>query len=381
MAFGKDDRNLNSMPSFRQQARGYNAQRPKFTGGGGGFAFRDRFQPSTDEPDEVRVLKGNYEVKIGQQDGSIITQTLFYYPYIEHFNATLKKGGQCSAGPLGMFKGKGEPCLGCDQFWADKNAGRKNGPMSRRELWAFTVLHYATYAKVPQVDRTTGQTKTNDQGVAYTNWERVLPHERLKFQGMEMRDFNVMHWSLGFGHSQVLMDYDKEIGRSCSSCGGRDSIVCEAWTCGHCGEALIEPSTTTLSPKEIDEFTSKPVRCAACGTEGMLQEIISCQRCPNAKRAEIFDVDIRVKRVQPPDNTNQTKLIVTGWSDPRPIDVRFAEFAKPLALDKIFAPTPIEKQQEMWGGGSRAPVTGQQLSRQYGSGAPTLGGNGPNYNK
>lgn len=380
MAFGKNNSNLASMPGFRQQARAQQAARPKFTGGGGSI-FRNRFQPSTEEPDSIRILRGHYEVEIGQQDGSILKQTLYYFPYTEHFHGGLKKSAICSAGPLGMFKGKGQPCLGHEIYWEDRNNGKKHNQVriSMRELWAFTILHYAPYAKMEQRDDQ-GNIRTNDQGQPYWDWERVFPHERMKYQGKEMRDFNVMHWSLGFNHSNTLMEYDKEIGKSCKSCGGRDTIICEAWTCRNCGEALIEPATTTFSPKEIDDLTAKQVRCASCGHEDFLQEIISCGQCSNAARAEIFDVDLQVKRVKPSDGGNQTTLMISSWSNPRPIDQRYAEFARPLALDKIFQPTPYEKQVELFGGaGSRSPVNSQQLSRPYGGSAPTLGGNKPQY--
>lgn len=374
MAFGKGSNSSVQNQGFRQQARAQQQARPKFTGGGAPY-FVNRFQPSTDDPDQIRILKGHYEIEIANQDKELVKQTLYYFPYIEHFHGSMKKGGICSAGPLGMFKGMGQPCLGHDIYWADKNAGKKNGPMSMREMSAFTIVHFASYAKAEQTDDQ-GQVKKNDKGEPYWNWVRVLPHERQKYANKEMRDFNVMHWSLGFGHLNTLMEYDKEIGKSCRSCGTRDSIVCEAWTCGHCGEALIEPATTILSPKEIDEFTGKEVRCAQCQQVGYLQEIISCSACPNPTRAEIFDVDMQVKRVKSPDaNSNQTSLIIPTWTNPRPIDQRYAADAKNLPLDKIFAPTPIEKQQEMWGGvGARQPVTNQQLSRPYG-GPPVLGGN------
>lgn len=388
MAFGKNDSNLGNVGGFRNQARQYDQKRARPAGNFGGAQFRDKYQPSTDDPDEIRIIRGNYEVDLGQADGTLVKQQLSYFPYIEHFHATMKKGSICSAGPFGNFKNKGEPCRGCEQFWGDKNAGRKNGPMSKRELWGFTVLHYATYAKVPQIDRQTGQARTNDQGVPYTEWAHVLPHKRHEFKDVEMRDHHVMHWSIGFGHSEVLRDYDKEIGKSCVSCGGRDTIVCEAWTCSNCGEALIEPATTHLSPKEVDKLTAEPVRCGSCHAEELMNEIISCSKCPNAKRADIFDVDMRLKRVKSEErNSNQTKLIITGWSDPRPIDQRYTEIAKPLALDKIFQPTPYQKQEEMYGQGNRAPVDPNQLSRPYGGHAPTLGGpqgnqgggNGPTY--
>ena len=114
MAFGKDDKNLGTIAGFRAQARAHQAARPKSTGGAKPY-FIDRFQPSFDEADQIRVIKGAYDIEIGQPDGTLITQTLFYFPYVEHFHATMKKGAICSAGPFGVFKNKGEPCYGCEK--------------------------------------------------------------------------------------------------------------------------------------------------------------------------------------------------------------------------------------------------------------------------
>lgn len=382
MAFGKDDKNLGNVGSFRNSTRMHQQQRPKPTGGAKPY-FIDRFQPSTEEPDQIRILKVPYEIELGQADGTLLKQTLFYFPYVEHFHGSMKKGSICSAGPFGVFKNKGEPCYGCEKHWGDKNAGVKNGPMGKRDMWAFTVIHFAPYAKVEQTDSQTGAIRTNDAGQPYYNWVRVHPHERLKYQGKEMRDHSVLHWSLGFGHFNTLTEYDKEIGKSCKSCGGRDTIVTEAWLCPHCGDALIEPATTTLSAKEIEEMTSKEVRCGSCQQVGMLQEMLSCKSCSNPVRAEIFDVDLNVKRVKPADGGNQTTLMIPSWSNPRPIDQRYAD-VKPLDLPRIFAPTPYDKQLEIFAaGGGRQPVTSSQLSRPYGGGQggpPTLGGGGgPKY--
>jgi hypothetical protein len=133
-----------------------------------------------------------------------------------------------------------------------------------------------------------------------------------------------------------------------------------------------------MSSKEIETMTSGPVRCGLCQHTDLLQEYVSCSSCDNATRAEIFDVDLSVKRITVPDS-NQTTLAVTSWTNPRPVDQRLTDIAKPLPLDKIYAPTPYEKQQEIFAGaaGGRAPVTGDQHSRPYGGGgAPTLGGAG-----
>ena len=379
MAFGKDASTLGSISTFRQSTKAHQALRPKTGGGGTKPYYLNAFKPSLDEPDNFRIVQGNYEVSVGTADGQLIKRVLSYFPFIEHFHGTLKKGFICSAGPFAAFKGKHDPCLGCDMFWSDKQAGKKNGPMSRREMYSFTVLHYATFANVEQTDRGTGAVRTDSSGNPYMEWTRIHAHEKHKYPGRETRDASQLHWDLGFGHWTTLTEYDKEIGKSCKACGGRDTVKMEAWVCGGCGDALIEADSTTLSPKEIEDLSTSEVTCGTCKHVGYMNEIISCQGCSSGARAEIFDVDLSARRIGDPKGGNQTSLAITSWSNPRPVDVRFADMAVPMDLAKIFTPMPIEKQAELLGQMStRQPVTPGQHSRAY-QAAPTLGGTKPTY--
>jgi predicted RNA-binding Zn-ribbon protein involved in translation (DUF1610 family) len=208
------------------------------------------------------------------------------------------------------------------------------------------------------------------------DWVRVFPHERSKYQSYETREANTLHWSLGQGHFTTLQEYAVEIGKSCTTCGGSNCIKTEAWLCPNCNEALIEMENPTLSPQEIAEITSKEIICASCRQKVMLYEMMSCSQCGKPARADIFDVDMDVKRAATADG-NQTTLIITGWSAPKPVDPRFAEYAKNLPLSKIFAPDSLERQEDLWGTSPRQPVPDQQ-SREYqaGTGVPCLGPGG-----
>lgn len=362
-AYGKDPSQLAGKPSFRQSAQIVQSTRPKSTGSRRVPTWVNRYQPSLTTADKVRVLKGSYQVPLAQPDATIVEQTLFYFPYTEHFHGTMKKSCVCSAGPLANFKNLREPCKGCDMFWEGRSHD-KRGPMSKRDLFAFTVLHYGDYAHVPQLDRN-GQPRVNDAGQPYREWKHFLPHERNQYAQYDQRNWNVMHWSVGTAHYQTLLEYDKLISMSCSSCSSKDSIVSEAWVCRNCEETIVEPATSSLSPAEIDQMTLSPCRCTACGHEDYLFEYISCTNCPNARRAELFDVDLTMKRVAPADGGNQTSLLITSWSNPQPIDERLIEVAVPLPLDQIFAPTPYEAQETLFGGGGYAAPSGAQHSRPY----------------
>lgn len=364
-SFGKDPSQLGRVQNFRNQAQHYEKSKAH-SGGGSKFGpptWLNKFNPSYDDPDEIRVVRGDYEVLVGLQDATVDKQVLPYFPFVEHFHGGLKKGSVCSAGPLGSFKDKRDPCIACDLYWAERSANRgtkKQGAVSRRDMYSFSVLHFAPYAYIEQVDRETLKIREDSEGKAYMAWERILPNEvnHPKFQGKERRDAHMLHWDIGFGHWNTLLAYDKEIGKSCRACGGRNTIKTEAWLCPACGEALIEPGNTTYTPQEVEQLTTDDVTCAHCHQVIRMNELISCRGCAQGVRADIFDVNMSVKRVKDPKGGNQSTLMVTGWSDPCGIDQRFTDIAKPLDLKKIFTPTSIELQSEIYrtGPGAPAPV-------------------------
>jgi len=365
MAYGKDPKALDENSNFRQQSAAVQATRPK-SSGRSTPRFVNEYQPSLDYPDTIRIIRGSYEVDMADQNGQLFKQRLSWFPFVDHFHGVLKRGAICSAGPLHNWKNQRQPCHGCDIFWGQREAGQKKGPMGKREMYALTVMHFAPYAKVEQVDRA-GQIRRNNNGEPYMDWVEVLPHERMKYQGREMREWNCMHWSVGWGHWSVLFDYAKDIGKSCRVCGGRDSITSMAWLCQNCGDAVIDMESTALAPKQIDDLTINPCRCPHCGHEGYLKEAINCNNCGNGDRADIFDVNLQVQRLRSNDGSTQTTLQIKGWSNPGPIDPRFAEFAKPLDLPKIYTPDSLDAQAERWGLRTQAPTApqGQQPYRPY----------------
>ena len=382
MAYGKDPRVLEGVSSFRNEARNFENERARSPAGGTGGTrptWIDSFKPQMDDEDRIRVIPGHYEVEVAvgtsAQDVKVEKRFQTFFPWHQHYHAIKEKYVTCSAGPLGGFKGKSDPCRACDQFWADKMANRgtkKQGPISRREMYSFTVLHYAPYAYIEQTDQNGAIRMNENTNEPYMNWVRVFPHELAKFAGREMRDAMVLHWDMGTAHYTTLREYDESIGKSCRCCGGRNTIQMEAWLCTNpaCGEALIERGTT-YSPKEVKELTQGEVRCAHCQQVVWLKEVISCTQCGSGQRADIFDVDMSVERVPDGKGNKGTNLLITEWSEPRPIDARYTEIAKPMDLKKIFTPTPIAKQEELFGpytpvntGNTRQPVT--VGSRPYG---------------
>jgi predicted RNA-binding Zn-ribbon protein involved in translation (DUF1610 family) len=345
------------MGSYRQKAVHHQQQRTQRRGGGGGGAptFIDQFKPDLDTPDIIRIIAGDYEVKTVAGDGTIEIDRTPYFPFGEHYHATLERSCVCSAGPNYGAKDKRDPCYACDMFWQGMTTGtdgkKKRGPMSRRDMVSFTVVHFYPYHKVEQVDRQTGQVRINDRTKEpYFSWWRCEGGKNCQFcmAQKEKRLAQRLHWDLGTNHFSTLWEYEKEIGKGCVTCGGRSTIEWDAYVCRECGEAKVVREETGLKLKEIDEIFTKPNKCSACGFEGFLSELISCSNCTpmghEPVRATLFDVDLHVRRNQTDAKSNATTLMVTQWSDPRPVDKNFTDLAKPMDLSKIFAPTPLDKQ-------------------------------------
>ena len=76
-----------------------------------------------------------------------------------------------------------------------------------------------------------------------------------------------------------------------------------------------------------------------------------CTQCGRGEQATLFDFDLEVKRVETTEgNSKQTSLQILRAIGPKPIDPIYGEdLRKPLDLVKIFSPTPIQKQIELFG--------------------------------
>lgn len=379
MAFGKDTGNLKNVSAYgaktlrqvanKQQAAQQASRPPK---GGQGAFWRGAFKPPFHKETRGRLIAGSYDIATATSNGTIeVVEGLPYFTYTEHFDGRNKRGSICSAGPFMNFKDKRDPCYGCDMFYdsmeVDPQTGkRRPGRVSKRDLYSFTWMHYGTFFKVDRVDKNGQLVLNQNTGKPYYDWVEGSP-KNPKFAGKESMEGQLMHWPMGYTHFKTLLEYDRKIGKSCAACGTKDSIESVAWVCGKCGEAVIEMDSTTLEPQEVQQLTEQPTRCPSCGHEDYLEEVIECAGCSNPVRATLFDVDLDVQRLQASDGGNQTSLMISGWSAPRPIPEKYKEKAKSLDLDKIYAPTPLEEQERIFGISSsrRQPVT--SATREYGN--------------
>lgn len=371
MAFGKDNAGLTRVSDFRKAGQVSNRKFPKRGGGGGGWRFRDNYKPSTVEPDRIRLILGAYDyIQVNGKKEKILHK-LPYMRFAEHFDGRTKGSTICSAGPFVMYRDLRDPCLGCDLYW--EGGGKKESRVSRREMYALTLLNYGTFHEVEETDRETGQVRMNEKtGKPYTQWVRCTGRRCDGCAaGKPTKKGHIQHWELGFGHFNALKDYSKYVGRNCLSCGTPESILPLAYLCEHCKEAVIDMSTTTLTDEEIAKAVDDEVVCPHCGQDTFLEEVIQCSACPAPARAGLYDVDLFVKRVQ--GEGNQTSLHFTGHGPIAPIDPVFD--AKPLDFEKMYAPDTLEKQSEKFKEPPRqtppkTPTPNTQAARPYGGGQP-----------
>lgn len=389
MAFGKDRSKVGNM-NLRQEMRRGSQRAPRGGGGKGGAPyFVNKYQPPDTGPaDIIRVIPGSFPTPrvdfdakdfVRDENGVVVVDNLSYVKYVEYYHAVKNRSAIGSEGPLGDFKGKGQPCVAADWYWYEwrmrkANNSDKPNAMARREKFVFTVLVQAPFYKQPRTDKNTGQLIMNETtNEPYYDWVKGSKRGNDEFAaaGFERKEGHIQHWSLGFSHWNTLTEYVDSLARHCRSCNNQDCIEQVALTCQNCGDSIVEFDSTTLTDAELEKVRNDETQCPHCKHVGYLEDIIRCSQCNHAEQATLFDFDLEVKRVKTAGDTgNQTTLSIIRASGPRPIDQIYGDdMRKPLPLDKIFAPTPVEKQIEFFGNVPEAPATGQAQGQGQQTGA------------
>lgn len=351
----------------RQQMK-RSAQKPKRTGGGGGAYYANKYQPPLQGTDLIRIVPADCAEMLVDYDaqdffrddkGQPVSVPSAFLKYTYYYHGTKKRSAIGSEGPLGAFKGKGDPCIAADWYWWEwrqrqANGSKKPNAMSRGDRWAFSVIVLHPFFKVPSTDKD-GNLRVNPATKEpYYEWVKGHRDERrnkeFEAEGYERKFGHRQHWSVGYGHYNTILDQVDECQRSCRSCGTQDSIRELAWVCGECGEAVIDMEETSLDEEGIAKLTMNECKCPHCGHVGYLEDVIECTACDHAERAQLYDYDFEVKRIANSDGGNQTTLNFVRAHGPRPIGKEVSEdLRKPLDLTAIFAPTPLDKQLEFFG--------------------------------
>jgi hypothetical protein len=363
--FGKDASLLQNVGSFRQRSGQFSVNRARPASRGGVPYFVDQYIPPTTDSDTIALLDGQYEHTVVDNSGDeprVVPVKLEFVQFREHYDGATRKSAICSAGPYADFKELRNACNGCDIFWAtlEPNAtGRKESTrMSRQDKFAFSMIDFSTYHLTPQFDpsgRPRISQKTNKQ---YMNWRKCEGRGcdgcKAKY---ETKFGHNPHWPMPWGYFDFLREKEIQIGKSCKSCGGIETLRSDAWVCTNCKAAAIDMTATHLKTEEIKKITEKFYTCVprinedgeqvGCGHTGFLKEAISCTACSHAERMSIFDVEFKVLRI--PQGQNKSVLDVSNWVKRRPLTGELAELGKPKDLLKLFSPTPNKTQLDKFG--------------------------------
>jgi hypothetical protein len=308
------------------------------------FRIRNRFKPPVGGRARVRLIREDH---IGFEGRPVP-----YYDYVEHFNATVRRGTICSKIwkelADGMLEGSGK-CIPCHEI----DNGARN--ISRRTLSAFLLLHLDWYYLIPATDsdgnvltyRYDG--KNNKAGDVI--FDRIHEAEAfkeygrgaIKREGYERVFGKIMHWSLGTNHLLVLSNKISTLANECKCGGDLEAVL---WECPKCGAEVFDMTPDgecEYTSQEVNEITADPIECPHCHKEVMLDPVLECSKCKNPKPLELWDVTLDVSREG--DGT-QSQLIIQQHKfeeiDERCVDL----IPKNNILQRVFAGDSLEYQSK-----------------------------------
>lgn len=376
MAFGKDPTLLGGVAPFGGNAaqKAHAAlNQPKYTSGSKRPYWADSFSPTKVGTDLVRLIPGQYRVPRVTKEGLLYEEEVPWYEYVEHFHGTNKFGAICSGGPYRKDRKKREECYGCEMFWEDyqkrkeiareKGVKRVDNPkrVNMSDKFAFSIVDLGMFFKKDRVNNQGVVEMNSKTNLPYYDWAKLRNPQDPSAYGKDMKQGRLLPWSVSKTWFKIINAFADKIGQSCAGCGNKDCLQWVAWQCGNpdCGMPLIRANSCTYNDEQLQELTRQACMCHHCGIVSYMMEIVQCNHCVNARRAGIYDVDLEVSQAK--DSNNSAILVISGWSQPKPIDPVYQELYKPLDLPSRYSPTPLEAQAKGFG---YAPAGQQPMQQQ-----------------
>lgn len=265
-----------------------------------GFRYNNRFKPPVNDRTWIRLIP--------EPHTSFSGETQNYFEYIEHYNNTTRRGTVCSKAwredPSGELIGSGK-CIPCHEI----ENGSKN--IGFRHLGAFLLIHLDWYYEVQLVNEK-GELLTYTRDSKYhKSGEPIMTrvwHEAdestLKYHQITRRQLrdcekvfgNLMHWSMGTNHMNVLSSKVFDLESKCY-CGG--TLTVPAYECRKCEHILIdiEKNDRDLTRKQINDMVLSVQRCPNCGEVDIPRALRDCSNdCDKPECLQIWDVDLEVGR-------------------------------------------------------------------------------------
>lgn len=264
-----------------------------------GFRYSNRFKPPINDRTWIRLIPEPHASFSGEMQN--------FFEYVEHYNATTRRGTICSKiwkeGPDGLV-GSGK-CIPCHEI----DNGAKN--IGFRQLGAFLLIHLDWYYEVQRVNEK-GELLTYTRDSKYhkngdpliTRVWNEADESTLKYHQITRRQLrdckkvfgNLMHWSMGSKHMGALSSKVFDLESKCY-CGGE--LTVPAYECRKCEHILIdvEKNDRDLTRKQINEMALNEQKCPNCGEVDTPQPLRDCSNdCDEPDCLKIWDVDLEVGR-------------------------------------------------------------------------------------
>lgn len=360
--YGKDRAVLEKMAATFGKTAAMVSQNTQRRTGRGGNRFSNAYHPPLKRTDTVRLVAGEYTLKLADEQANVIEVPNTFWTYEEHFDGRTSKSSVCSGGPLHKIPGRREPCAPCDKFWEEvRNTKRGDARRwSKRTMFAFNVFVFGLFAEVDQIDRRTGRARVDQNGKTFKEWAPCADLRPAQYAGAPTKEGHLMQWPMGTEHYHTLLAFNAKIEQACKSCGTRTvkrkgqaskpAIYAAGYLCPSCQEEVIDLDRTELDAESIQQLISHPMKCPSCKEMVEAVEVLGCHHCTEPKRASIYDVDLEVQRVAANDGSKRTQLVISGFSDPYAFEGEaLAAIERPYDLPQVYAPLPYEKQFEYFG--------------------------------
>lgn len=263
-----------------------------------------------------------HENVIVEPDGTPMRREAPFVRFMQHWHNTKRRFTTCSGGPDYWNQEKASSlCAGCQEFFNGRKKvnGRweNTGPVGRSEAFAFSITVLETFYMVA-TNRVNPRTNLPYEEPAQIGDPR-LPKSKAeldKMQSVHGMRFIYKTSRTGFGNLYgadnlpPLSGIDEQLRRYCGACGAQDTFDPEAGICSNCGAGENE-RIHLHSPKVLK------IKSVVAG-----QPKQPGQRPPSA-------------------------LILVGYRD-IPADIN-PELLEAIPLVSCTAPTPPEKQAEVYG--------------------------------
>jgi hypothetical protein len=96
--------------------------------------------------------------------------------------------------------------------------------------------------------------------------------------------------------------------------------------------------------------------------------VSTCDKCEDPKPVSIFDVDVKLRKLDSGTGRDKRTSLSVEFSDPCPMHKDYEGPVEPMELQKIFTPKPIPEQMKDWK--YRGEITNAQVNEteEYGDG-------------